>query len=232
MKTQRSNLFDCFLELIFPRICVVCGQRLIQTEQHLCLSCLLHLPRTNFHTQRDNPMERLFYGRVPIENASAYFEFRKGSDYQKILHRLKYQGQKEIGEYLGERFGYEISGSDVFSKTDLICPVPLHPKKERKRGYNQSYHIALGLSKALNTPVDHTNLRRTIYTDTQTRRSRFNRWQNVEGIFDVADPGLFDGKHLVLVDDVITTGSTLEACATAILRQCQAKISILTLAIA
>ncbi len=227
-----TKLFTNFTELLFPRICVVCGQKLIETEKHICLRCLLHLPRNNHHLQKDNVMEQLFFGRIPVERACAYFEFKKGSDYQKILHHLKYKGQKGIGEFMGERFGSEIQSVPDFEGVDFICPVPLHPKKERKRGYNQSYHIALGLSRSLGVPVNQSNLRRAVHTSTQTRKSRFERWQNVDGIFELAKPELFDGKHIILVDDVITTGATIEACALAILSSCQARISILTLAIA
>lgn len=225
-------LTNCFLELIFPRVCMVCGQKLIQSEQHICLPCFFHMPRTNFHLQQENPMEQLFYGRVPIEVATSYFEFRKGSDYQKILHQLKYKGLKEVGEYLGERFASELGENTILSNADIICPVPLHPKKQKKRGYNQSFHIAVGLSKHLKMPINCTNLKRVIYSKTQTRKSRFERWQNVEGIFEISNPNDFDGKHIILVDDVVTTGATLEACAQAILKVCDAKISILTLAIA
>lgn len=221
-----------FIELIFPRSCVVCQQKLIQSEQYLCLKCLLHMPRTNHVKTTDNPMEQLFYGRVPIERACAFFEFKKGSPYQQILHELKYRGQKELGEYTGKLFGASLQQDPQISSADLICPVPLHPKKERKRGYNQSYHVAFGLSQSLNIPVDQANLVRSSHTSTQTRKSRWERWQNVEGIFELKNPHMFSGKHIILVDDVVTTGATIEACATAIKSACEARISVLTLAIA
>ncbi len=225
-------VFNHFLELIFPRVCVVCGQKIIQTEEYICLKCLLHLPRTNHHLQPENVMEHLFMGRVPIVRAASFFEFHKGSNYQKILHQLKYKGQKEIGEFMGKRFAAELCETNHFSEADYICPVPLHPKRKRKRGYNQSYHIALGLSSQLQVPLCTDNLKRIKHTNTQTRKSRYDRWQNVEGIFELSKPELFDGKHLILVDDVVTTGATIEACANAILKKCDAKISVLTLAIA
>ena len=190
------------------------------------------MPRTNHSEIHDNPMEQLFYGRVPIARACACFEFKKGSDYLKILYQLKYRGQKELGEYFGTQFGLWLQNEDQFRSADYLCPVPLHPRKERKRGYNQSFHIALGLSQSLGIPVDRTNLSRSMHTATQTRKSRWDRWQNVEGIFSLNDPEKFTGKHIILVDDVVTTGATLEACATAILSQCPATISMLTLAIA
>lgn len=221
-----------FTELLFPRYCVVCQDKLLQTENYICLRCLLHMPRTDHVTHRDNPMEQLFYGRVPVERACAFMEFKKGSDYQKLLHALKYRGQKELGDVLGLKFGAALKTDRQICSADYICPVPLHPRKERKRGYNQSYHIAKGLSQSLGIPVNRDNLYRETHTATQTRKSRWERWQNVEGIFAVREPELFANKHLILVDDVITTGATIEACAAAILKQCEAKISVLTLAIA
>jgi len=227
-----TESFEQFLELIFPRSCVVCKQKLTRSEQYLCLKCLLQMPRTTHPKTKDNPMEQLFYGRVPIEQACAFFEFKKGSNYQHILHELKYRGQKELGEYAGMLFGAGLKQDHRISTADLICPVPLHVKKERKRGYNQSYHIALGLSKSLSIPVNNVNLFRCSHTSTQTRKSRWERWQNVEGIFDLKDPAQFNNKHIILVDDVVTTGATIEACAAAILSKCDARLSVLTLAIA
>ncbi|WP_163715751.1 ComF family protein [Mangrovibacterium lignilyticum] len=221
-----------FIELVFPRSCVVCKQKLIQSERYICLRCLLHMPKTNHYKLIDNPMERLFYGRVQIERACAFFEFKKGSNYQQILHELKYRGQKELGEYFGKQFGTSLLKDEQVSSADYLCPVPLHPQKERKRGYNQSYHLALGLSQSLNISVESSNLYRSRFTSTQTLKSRWERWQNVEGIFDLADPAIFENKHVILVDDVVTTGATLEACAATIQSKCNAKISVVTLAIA
>jgi ComF family protein len=223
---------EYFLELFFPRLCLICEEKLLRQERFICLKCMLHLPRTDFRLPGETSMEQLFYGRIPVEKAFAYFEFRKGSDYRKILHQLKYKGQKEIGEYFGEHFAAELMRTGSFSQFDYLCPVPLHPKKERKRGFNQSYHIALGMSRQLRIPVLKDNIRRIADTGTQTRRSRYERWENVENMFEVIRPEVFDGKHIVLVDDVVTTGATLEACATAILSCCDAKISILAMAMA
>ncbi len=222
----------CFLELLFPRTCIVCNKKLFDSENYLCLKCLLQLPRLNLHGQEGNRMEQLFYGRVPIEKAAAYFEFRKGSNYQKVIHHLKYKGQKGIGEFMGERFGAELKTSDYLSNADIVCPVPLHPKREKQRGYNQSYHIAVGLARQLEKPLNTSNLKRKIFTNTQTRKSRIERWQNVDGIFDISSSSEFEGKHIILVDDVVTTGATIEACSQAILKKCNAKISVLSLAIA
>lgn len=227
-----NSSLEHFLELFFPRLCIICGEKLLRHERFICLKCLLHLPRTDFQLPGDTTMEQLFYGRVPVESAFAYFEFRKGSNYRRILHQMKYKGQKEIGEFFGERFAAELLQTGSLSLPDYLCPVPLHPKKERKRGFNQSYHIALGLSRQLHVPVLKDNLRRIANTGTQTRKSRYERWENMENMFEVINPDLFDGRHIALVDDVVTTGATLEACASAILSCCDARISMLTLAMA
>ncbi len=221
-----------FLDLFFPQLCIVCKQRLISQEKFLCLKCQLHIPKTNFHNQPNNTMEQLFYGRVPIERATAFFEFQKGSDYQKILHQLKYQGQKQLGERMGWLHGIELRDSEFASSIDFICPVPLHPKREKKRGYNQSQQLANGLGSAMNKPIRNDILVRAIHTKTQTRKNRFERWQNVDGIFELTKPEEALGKHILLIDDVVTTGATLEACAAAIKKCSDAKISIITLAIA
>lgn len=229
---ENTTFINHFLELFYPRLCVVCGEKLISGERFICLKCLLHMPRTNFHTEPENLMEMLFYGRIHIERAAAFFEFKKGSPYQKILHGLKYKGMKKLGEFIGKQFAIELKDSDFIQEVDLIMPVPLHPKRERKRGYNQSYHLAKGLSEILNIPVENHVLRRKLYSVTQTKKTRYERWENVEDIFELANPEVLNRKHILLVDDVITTGSTLEACAQCILSRCNAKVSIATIAIA
>ena len=216
-------------ELLYPRLCVVCGDKLIEQEQWICLHCLHHIPRTNYHLTPDNPVARIFYGRVPVESATSFFYFSKGSKYQSLLHNLKYKGMKELGEEIGKHFGIDLQQSTQFSSVDVICPVPLHPNKERKRGYNQSWWIASGIARQMNKELAADNLKRVTATETQTRKSRFERWQNVEGIFELSNPEAFSGKHILLVDDVVTTGATLEACASAILSKTNARVSIATL---
>ena len=219
-------------ELLFPRLCVVCGDKLIEQENWICLHCLHHIPRTNFHLEPDNRVSQLFYGRVEIEHATSFFYFSKGSKYQSLLHNLKYKGMKELGEEIGKHFGIDLMQSPQFSSVDVICPVPLHPQKEKKRGYNQSWWIASGIAQQMQKELSDDNLKRITATETQTRKARFERWQNVEGIFELFHPEKFSGKHVLLVDDVVTTGSTLEACAQAILSKTKAKVSIATLATA
>ena len=227
-----AGLLSDFLELIYPRFCVVCGKKLVQAEQFICMPCLVHLPRTGAHRRPGNAVEQLFYGRVPIEHGCAYFEFKKGSNYQKIVHALKYKGQKELGSYLGRRYAEELKLSHLFDDYDYLCPLPLHPHKQRQRGYNQSEYFARGLSAVLNIPVSTGNLIRTHHTATQTRKSRWERWENVQAVFDLCDPQVFDGKRLILVDDVVTTGATAEACAQSILARCRSTLSIVTIAAA
>jgi len=219
-------------ELLFPRLCIICGDRLIEQEQWICLDCLHHIPRTNYHLEPDNRVAQLFYGRVQIEYATSFFYFSKGSKYQSLLHNLKYKGMKELGEEIGKQFGIDLLQSPEFSSVDVICPVPLHPSKEKKRGYNQSWWIASGIAQQMNKELSDNNLKRVTATETQTRKNRFERWQNVEGIFKLSDPEAFSGKHILLVDDVVTTGSTLEACAQTLLSQTNARVSIATLATA
>jgi len=229
---MKTPILFYLTELLFPRICVVCGDKLIEQEQWICLQCLHHIPRTNFHHDPNNPVAQLFYGRVQIEAATSFFYFSKGSQYQKLLHNLKYKGMNELGEEIGKHFGIDLMQSPEFSSVDVICPVPLHPLKEKKRGYNQSWWIASGIAKQTNKELSANNLKRVTATETQTRKNRFERWQNVEGIFVLSDPEAFSGKHILLIDDVVTTGSTLEACATSILSKTDARVSIATLATA
>jgi ComF family protein len=229
---MNSSILLYLTELFFPRLCVVCGDKLIEQEQWICLHCLHHIPRTNFHLNSENPVSRLFYGRVQIEFATSFFYFSKGSQYQTLLHNLKYKGMKELGEEIGKHFGIDLLQSPGFLSVDLICPVPLHPQKEKKRGYNQSWWIASGIAQLLQKELSDDNLKRITATETQTRKSRFARWQNVEGIFELSNPEAFSGKHILLIDDVVTTGSTLEACAQAILSKTNARVSIATLATA
>lgn len=225
------QLANDFLQFFFPDLCVACGQILNKTEKVLCTHCFLHIPRTGFHKDDENPVSELFWGRVKIEHTASFFYFNKGSAYQPLIHKLKYSGRSDIGIELGKAFGAELRKS-VFTQADIIIPVPLHPKKLKKRGYNQSEMIAKGLSLSLNIPVNTKSLFRGESTETQTRKSRFDRFRNVEGKFLTRDAEVLEGKHIILTDDVVTTGSTLEACAIAILEIKNTRVSIVTLAVA
>jgi ComF family protein len=215
-----------FISLVFPRICAGCGNSLWKHEEVLCGLCEFRLPKTNFHGEADNPVARLFWGRARVESAAAFLYFNKGSRVQRLVHQLKYKGRKDIGIWLGKKYGMELRNAPPFDAVRAVIPVPLHKKKYMKRGYNQSEQIAIGLSGPLNAPVKRFLLTRTRATETQTRKSRFSRYQNVREIFAVNNPEAWAGSHLLLVDDVITTGATLESCVEALSVIPGVKISI------
>ncbi len=226
-----SSLADDFLSLWFPNLCAACAAKLYHNEKVICSRCLHALPKTNFHRDKENPVASLFWGRVKIEHATAFYYFSKGSRFRKLIHKLKYEGQHEIGYELGLHFGASLKDS-WFSKSTCIVPVPLHPSKERKRGYNQSEMIARGMSDSLGIPLIIKNLVRDLASSTQTRKSRYDRWQNVENIFSVRNREKFSGEQILLVDDVITTGSTIEACANELLKADNTNVGVASLAVA
>ncbi|MEI6696341.1 MAG: phosphoribosyltransferase family protein [Bacteroidota bacterium] len=207
------TVFQDFFSLIFPNNCMACGNNLFKNEHLICTSCLFHLPKTNYHLEMANPISQIFWGRCNIQTAAAYYFFTKSGKVQHLVHQLKYKGKKEIGVFIGEIYGKELLKSPDFVQTDVIIPVPLHPKKEKKRGYNQSEVFAMGLSAAMNAPVDTKTLLRCFASETQTRKTRFKRWENVKEIFSLQNADQLKNKHILLVDDVITTGATIEACA-------------------
>jgi len=224
------NPFQDLISLFYPRYCAACGNSLWKHEEVICTWCDFHLPRTNFHLDPENPVNRLFWGRVKIENAAAFYFFHKGSRVQHLIHDLKYRGRKDIGNYLGRRFGFYLNQIPAFRSVELLVPVPLHKTKLMVRGYNQSEQFALGLKTSMKIPVDARNLIRTRSSETQTRKSRFGRWENVSGLFAVTAPERLTGKHILLVDDVITTGATLEACAGALNEVPGVRISVAAIA--
>ncbi len=225
-------MLNDFVALIFPKICVSCGKSLFKNEQTICTFCAYHLPKTNFHLAADNPIEKIFWGRVQIHSAAAFYEFNKGGKVQHLIHQLKYKGQKEIGNTLGKLYGFDLKLNDRFNTVNIIIPVPLHEKKKKKRGYNQSDYFAEGLAQSMEVDVDLKILYRIANSETQTKKSRFNRWQNVESIFKLNNTSTLEGKHILLVDDVVTTGATLEACAQVLLQIPHTKLSIVTIAYA
>lgn len=200
-----------FISLFYPEVCLCCGGGLAVQEEFLCTSCTFTLPRTNYHKQEENPLQKVFWGRAEIDAVSAFCHYRKGNTVQDLVHEMKYKGKKELGVLLGKLYGRDLKDSQ-FDNVEIILPVPLHPKKLKRRGYNQSAYFAQGLSQSLGVPVLADGLTRVKDTDTQTRKSRFARWENVEGIFAVNKPDELKAKSVLLVDDIITTGSTIEAC--------------------
>lgn len=228
-----NTWFHSFWPLLFPRCCVVCGSPLSRGEECLCTCCNINLPRTGFHLRKDNPVECLFWGRIPgLKRASSFLFYRKGSDFRRILHLLKYGGYKELGEVMGRYMSAELSSGEFFDGVDMIIPVPLHRKKQKLRGYNQSEWIARGIASVTGIPLCAECMIREKNTETQTRKSTFERWENVEGIFRLCDTVHFEGKHVLLVDDVLTTGATTVACASAFAGVSGIRISVLTLAVA
>jgi ComF family protein len=217
-------------EFFFPRYCVICGKRLLQGEEHFCLSCLCALPRIRFRNLENNEIAKLLWGKMPIERASAFLYYSKGGDVRDVLFQLKYYGNQRIGTFLGRCMAKELSASGFFEGIDGIVPVPLHHKKRKARGYNQSELLAEGISSVVGIPVLKDVLRRRQYTDTQTRKSNYERWSNVMDVFEGVSPERLSGKHLLLVDDVLTTGATLVACADALKEAEGLRISVLTLA--
>lgn len=229
---NKFSPFADFFKLLYPDLCVVCGENLLKNEQYICLSCISSIPKTNYHLLADNPIEKRFWGKVPIFRGTAFFFFQKGSSFQKLLHALKYKGNKEIGERIGKYAAIDLIDSPDFKSIDVIIPVPLHPAKYKKRGYNQSEWIGKGLSEILAKPQDTKTLIRVKENTTQTKKTVFERYENTEGIFECTDIKSLTGKHVLLVDDVLTTGSTLEACIRALLQIEGIKVSIFTLAVA
>jgi ComF family protein len=227
-----NDLWDDFISLLFPRLCYGCGNHLLRNENIFCTECFVVIPRTNYHLEDENPVEQLFWGRCLIEKAAAFSFYNKGSRIRNLIHNLKYKGIKDIGYELGRIYGLSLKSSGFTNDIDLIIPVPLHPSKKRIRGFNQSDIISSGIADVTGLTVDINSLVRTTVSATQTKRSRYERWTNVEGIFCVTDPEIIRGKHILLVDDVITTGSTIESCANELLKVEGLKVSVVALAFA
>ncbi len=224
------NYAGDFFSLFFPELCPACGGGLVKNESVVCTECRFQLPYTNSHLQLDNPIARQFWGRFPFVYAIACLYFYKNSKVQKLIHQLKYNHKPEVGLWLGQTYGSQIRDFISVDPPDIIVPVPLHKSRERKRGYNQSERIANGLSAVLDIPVDSESLLRNLATNTQTKKSRFFRSENMTNAFGIAKPENLEGKHLLIVDDVITTGATVEACALTLLTVPGVRVSIASIA--
>lgn len=215
--------------LLYPPICRACEERLYGKEEFLCFGCQYQLPRTDFEKYADNPVFRRFAGRIPLEHAAAWLHFEKGSSVQRLMHQFKYQDEVNLAVWLGATCGREWAQAPIFREVDAIIPVPLHRRKQRRRGYNQAEAIARGLASSLSLPL-LDNLQRLRFGKSQTKGSRFLRWKQVSKVFEVKDPQSLKGLHLLLVDDVVTTGATLEACGKVLLEIEGLKLSVLALA--
>jgi ComF family protein len=216
----------CFIQTLALLAVWFCRSK----EHFICLHCYANLPRTNFHKIKENPVEKIFWGRAPLEKATSFLYFTKRAKVQNLMHNFKYRGFQEIGNKLGRIFGAEIYKDKFLDDVDLIIPVPLHKRKLKKRGFNQSEIIAKGISEESGKKLETDILIRGVFSETQTRKNRFDRWMNVSKIFQVNKPKELDNKHILLVDDVVTTGATIEACYQAMKEAADIKMSLATLA--
>lgn len=218
--------------LFFPRVCVTCGKDLSRTEEMLCVRCQQKLPYTYFHTIPDNPVEKVFWGRVPISHATACLYFSKDGMVQHLIHELKYKGRKDLAQYMGRIMGQVLDHTKWLGQIDALVPVPLFAAREKKRGYNQSTLLCKGIATLHDLPIYTELVKREKHTDTQTHRTRIDRWENMQGAFSIIPGKQPAHQHLLLVDDVLTTGATLESCAATLLSIPGVRVSICTLAMA
>jgi len=227
-----KTIINDFFGLLYPRLCVICKASLFGFEADICTSCDYKMPKTHFLSSSDNPVARLFWGRANICFASACYYYFKGGIVQSLIHEIKYKGKPEIGNTIGCKYGRELKRSNKIGCVDYIVPVPLHKLRQKSRGYNQSIDFAKGLSKSLGAKIETRNLIRLTNSTTQTKKTRLDRWYNVVDIFKIQKKELFKHKHILIVDDVITSGATLEACTIAMQDIPGIKISVLGIAVA
>ncbi|MBO7460204.1 MAG: ComF family protein [Bacteroidales bacterium] len=226
------KLLKSLVNLFFPRVCAACGNILLEGEDTVCTTCRFLLPKTGYEQHPDNPMAQMFYGQMPFNAVMAEFFFSKTGKVQHLIHGLKYHHCRENGIFLGQEIGKSLLQAADYQGIDFIVPIPLHPKKEKIRGYNQSHVIAEGISQITSVPIAGNCLVRSVFTDTQTKKSREDRWQNVKDIFEVKNTEKLKGKHVLLVDDVLTTGATLMSAGRALMQVEGIKISVATAACA
>jgi ComF family protein len=225
-------MFKSLLQLFFPPVCAGCKTVLVANENVICTKCRHEIPLTQHHLNSENEAIKKFYGRIPVEHVSALVYFHKKGIVQELIHCLKYRGQEDIGTVLGEWYAEELISSQLLQTVDTIIPVPLHPKKLRERGYNQVSEFGNALAKKLGIPLNNSILFRQVYSKTQSQKNRLGRTEGIDTIFDVTFNEKDHNQHFLLIDDVITTGATLEVCAKALLKIPGAKISIVCMAMA
>jgi ComF family protein len=226
------TLINDFMSLIYPRRCEACSEILYKHEHFICNYCSLNLPKSNFHLKGENDIGFLLAGRIPLQQACSFFLFEKSGKIQKLLHSIKYQKQKELAEFLGKKYADELALAGALSNIDVILPIPLHPNKIKQRGFNQSEWFAKGLAQGLQLQLETTYLSRAKETGTQTKKRKYARWENVEGVFFLNKPEALKNKHVLLADDVITTGATLEAVWQCLKEVEGIKVSVCALAFA
>lgn len=210
---MKFNLIDALIGLLYPSVCAACGTSLFKWETLVCTRCRNLLPKTGYELNEENPLARIFFGKIRLKAVTACFFFSKEGKVQHLIHELKYKGNGEAGVFLGQELGKTIKEAPLFQGIDFLIPVPLHPKREKERGYNQSLMIAQGVSEVTGIPIGEKFLVRTVNTSTQTHKSKEERWENVKDIFELRHAEHLEGKYVLLIDDVLTTGATLEACA-------------------
>lgn len=229
---MKPSFLNNIINLFYPRLCPACGDLLMQKEEVVCLSCSCLMPKTMYEGTHDNPLAQSFWGQVVFHAVTAEFFFSKTGKVQHLLHQLKYRGNMDAGYFLGQRLGESIKNAELFQGIDYLIPIPLHPKKEHMRGYNQSYVIAQGVEEKTKIPIIRDCLVRNVFTSTQTKKSREERWDNVKDIFDVRDGDRLKRRHVLLIDDVLTTGATLKAAGMTLSKIPDIKISVATAACA
>ena len=227
-----ETVFEDLLHLFYPHQCSGCASDALEKDQILCYRCLNNLPKTGMQDIQNNMVERVFSGRLPIHAAHSEFFFSKGKLVQQLLHQIKYKGNQQLGIYLGEMLGQSLSNNKRFANINAIIPMPMLKKKAITRGYNQAMIISKGVQKITGIPIVENLIVRTKKTATQTKKSRSERWQNVNGTFEINDGESWKGKHVLLIDDVLTTGATLEACGNTLLNISGLTLSLAVLAFA
>ena len=225
-------MFKSIINLFFPKVCSGCSSFLLSNENVICTVCRHDIPLTNHHLNPENDAFKKFYGRIPVMHTSALFYFHKKGIVQELIHNLKYKGHEEIGTVLGEWYAEDLKNIELLESVDEIIPVPLHPKKLKERGYNQVTAFGTALSSSLNIDYNDSILVRNVYSKTQSKKNLLGRTEGIESTFDVSFTEKDHNKHFLLIDDVITTGSTLEACSRALLKIPGSKISIVCMAMA
>ena len=220
------------LNLFFPKVCFGCSHLLSDNEDSLCTKCRHDLPITNYHFNNDDALEKIFYGRAKIDHATALLNFEKKGIVQHLLHNLKYKGHEDIGTFLGKWLGHELATVQAYQNIDVVIPVPLHRKKLKHRGYNQVAKFGIEIAKALNANYNDSVLVKITNTKTQVFKKRIARWNSDNEVFTIVNSSSINGKHILLVDDIITTGATIEACVNVLNKAQNIKISIASMAIA
>lgn len=228
---MKLTIWNNFINLFYPNLCLLCEKPLVEHEQQLCLHCLYDLPRANYHKRPDNPMLKLYAGIPQLQNAAGFLIYEKEGKVQSLIHSFKYRDNKQLAKQLGRIAACELQTNNFFNNIDLLVPVPLHPKKERKRGYNQSEWIAQGIASLINKPVISDILLRSTHTKTQTSKQRYERHLNVEKIFSLHNAEPLEHKHFLLIDDVITTGATSLSCIETLVNIPNISISLFALSI-